>query len=62
MVKIFTNDHSNGISACNKLNSKEVPRWVVERMIKDHTKHGDNWILQCFLFLQAILFCFLRVV
>jgi hypothetical protein len=31
-----------------KLNSKEVPRWVVERRINDHINHGDDWILQCF--------------
>jgi hypothetical protein len=53
MVKIFIDDRAKGISTYNKLNSKEVPRWVVKRMIDDHTKHGDDWILQCFLILAS---------
>jgi hypothetical protein len=53
MVKIFTDDRAKGIAAYNKLNSKEVPHWVVERMINDHTKHGDEWILQCFFVLAT---------
>jgi hypothetical protein len=47
MVKVSTNDRAKGIFAYNKLNTKEVPRCVVERMINDHIRHGDNWILQC---------------
>jgi hypothetical protein len=42
MVKIFTDDRAKGISAYNKLNSKEVLCWIVEIMINDHTKHRDD--------------------
>lgn len=61
-VKIFTGDRIKGISDYKKINLKEVTRWVVERIIKDHINYEDDWILQCFLFFQAILFCFLRLV
>jgi hypothetical protein len=42
MFKIFIDDRAKGISAYNKLYSKEVPHWIVEKMITDHTKHGDD--------------------
>jgi hypothetical protein len=60
MVKIFINDRAKGIPTYKKLNSKEVPHWVVKRMIKYHRNHRNDWFLQYFLFLQAILLCFLR--
>lgn len=53
MVKIFTDDHAKGISAYNKLNSKEVPCWVVERMINEQRNYRDDWILQCFFVLAG---------
>jgi hypothetical protein len=53
MVKFFADDRAKGISAYKKLNSKEVLRWVVERMINDHRIHGDDWILQCFFVLAS---------
>jgi hypothetical protein len=42
MVKIFTDDRTKGISNYKKLNLKEVTRWVVERIIKDHINHEDD--------------------
>jgi hypothetical protein len=42
MFKIFIDDRAKGISAYNKLYSKEVPHWIVEKMITDHTEHGDD--------------------
>jgi hypothetical protein len=62
MVNIFTYDHAKGMSAYNKLNSKEVPRWVVERMINEHINCGDDRILQCFFVLASNSILFLLAI
>jgi hypothetical protein len=42
MAEIFRADRSKGMSAFKRLSTKEVPRWVVERMTNDHQKYDDD--------------------
>ena len=42
MIDIFRADRQKGMSAFKRLSTKEVPRWVVERMTNDHQKYDDD--------------------